>query len=91
MEVAMSRRQTEGAARVTFEAGFDEVLDQLRARCFVLDQDDGRVRQQMLFVDGALEVWIGELLARDVDEIKVGSFKAAGRADRFASDCLVSQ
>jgi hypothetical protein len=58
------------------------LLDQLRARHFVLDQNDCRVEEIVLVLDCAFEVRIGELLAQDVDEIKVGSFKAPGRADR---------
>jgi hypothetical protein len=39
-------------ARDLGKTGLDELLDQLCARGLVLDQDDRRVEQAMLFVDG---------------------------------------
>ena len=63
-------------ARDLGKAGLNELLDELRSRRFVLDQDDRGVEHTMLFVDGPFEVRKGELLAQDIQEIDMGACNA---------------
>ena len=78
-------------ARHFRKPGLDELLDQLGARRFILDQDDGRVKQQMLVVNGALEVEVGELLAQDIEKVELRAFDPPGRADGIVRKFCWSQ
>ena len=58
-------------ARDMREPIMDQVLNKLRARGSVLDQDDLRAEQVVQLSDGALELGKAELLAKHVEEIEV--------------------
>src|SRR5580658_7557192 len=53
------------------KALLDELLDQLRAGSFALDQDGGSSEQSVLLSRGPLEVGVAELLAEHVEQIEV--------------------
>ena len=63
------------------KARVDQVLDQLRPRRLVLDQDGHRTEEIALFAHGPFEVGKVELLAQDVEEIEVRALDAPSRTD----------
>src|SRR5208337_3983663 len=64
----------------------DQLLDELRARGLVLDQDGLRAEELVLLGDGALELGKAELPAEYVEEIEVLALEAPGGADGIVGE-----
>ena len=68
-------------ARDARKAGCEELLDQLRPRCFVLDQNGAWIEEIALFPHCAFEAGKVEFLAQDVEEVEVGALHTPRGAD----------